>query len=925
MSWDEFLPVLADKHEALEKLYTAMGTPDKDKQQQNQELFDRIFGVLYDHINNLEGKKISMSTDNEAMMTNIRRMMSLVGQDTEGVQKLAETMETMTLWNQHTLLKEEHTYIYEHYKSKLEEIQELYRQLAEYRTVLGPTFVQPGPYPEEGAAVSFDVVQQFTDNIEACEKEKKRRASVVETTVITIRHIWTELGLSAQDAFDRDHIQADHPLPVTDDIMRRLEMKQSMLEAERLKRDALVKEHLADITKLWDRLRIDEDDREKFMSEHVGLTKNVIRAYKEELGRLEDIKSEKLEEFILEERGKIFELWEKLYYSLDQCQSFQPLFEEVNTDELLEEHETEVARLQQELSENELILVAIERYRMMLDEIREFEITSMDSQRLFHRDPGRLLREEKFRKMITREFPKVEAELEEALYQWQQVKGHPFLVYGEEYIYTMKLHAQQAREGKENEKLWREQRRQMILQRDLRYGSKNPNKVKTAPQSPHPRRISPPTAATPSLASSSTTGALASGRRSPPPSGNASMPQTPKSKRIGAMSSSSRPVTPTSQHIRAIPSFMGPTTPTRSRSQSVQQTNYDSLVQTESSSPIQSPRAQRHNGSSNRVYSRSESPAVSFSLSRLAPNMTNTKQHMVRTSGPVTLIAGSDVHSRRSNSVISVASNSADVGLDQQPTPTRSSKMVRPTHYDLTGQTVVEEEEDFGSSSSKSTGAPSSLLRTPRKLKRTAEEMSSPIHSPPDSPLVQPHGSTRRRSRSVSPSGSEIIQAGRQMESPFLTEKMSLHSLRGGGSSEFSSAIRPPAQFMKQLLAAQEQSVDGGYDDDRPTAMLAGANNSRSHDNHRGRDPTTRNSVVELDAAEAAKIFLSAPRKRTARTEPDVVEIVEELDSEGWETDNEDSPQSRRRSKNPKLSSQTAKNGQASLTETGQKSTIQIS
>jgi len=157
----------------------------------------------------------------------------------------------------------------------------------------------------------------------------------------------------------------------------------------------------------------------------------------------------------MDERNALYELWDKLYYSPEQQEKFTPLLDDDFTEENLASHEEEVARLKLEVEEHENILNAIEQYRKMLDDIREFEITSMDARRLFHRDPGRLLREEKFRKRIAREFPRVEKELEDALYEWQEMKGRPFLVYGEEYIKTMKLHAQEAREGKENEKLWR--------------------------------------------------------------------------------------------------------------------------------------------------------------------------------------------------------------------------------------------------------------------------------------------------------------------------------------------------------------------------------------------------------------------------------------------------------------------------------------
>jgi protein regulator of cytokinesis 1 len=50
------------------------------------------------------------------------------------------------------------------------------------------------------------------------------------------------------------------------------------------------------------------------------------------------------------------------------------------------------------------------------------------------RDPGKLLREEKMRKRIAKELPKVTAELRKVLEHWEDEYGRPFLVHGERYL-----------------------------------------------------------------------------------------------------------------------------------------------------------------------------------------------------------------------------------------------------------------------------------------------------------------------------------------------------------------------------------------------------------------------------------------------------------------------------------------------------------
>ncbi|KAF9354039.1 hypothetical protein BGX26_008192 [Mortierella sp. AD094] len=842
MSWNEFLPELAVKHEVLETLYADIGTPENAKAKECQSLFDKFIDVINDHIQNVEQEKIRLVQECDQMINDIKRMTGLVGQGEDGIVKLVETLQGMTLWDRHSLLREEYTYILEHYKQKLEEIRVLHKKLEEYVKILGSTYVQSGPFPEEGDDVTFDVFQQFSDNIAACEKEQKRRESAVESTIITIKHLWNELGLTAQDAFEREIIDSDNAsYPISDDAMRRLETKQAMLEGERSKRETIVKEHQEGIIQLWDKLHIDEDEREEFLTNHIGLTMDIIRAYKSELGRLEDLKGEKIEEFILDERDNLYELWDKLYYSLEQRESFTPVFDDNFTDENLAVHEAEVARLKQEAEENEHILNAIEQYRRMLDDIREFEITSMDAQRLFHRDPGRLLREEKFRKRIAREFPKIEKELEDALYEWQQVKGRPFLVYGEQYINTMKLHAQQAREGKENEKLWREQRKNLSLQRDLRYGSKNPKKT---PQSPHPRRISP------SLGEPV-------GRRSPPPTFSSPQPQTPTSKRIGLPSS--RPGTPSSQHVRAIPSFM-PTTPTRARSQTLQTgqpSGQNSLLQSPRS--FQALQVHRPNGIGGKFYSRSESPATNFSLTKPASTL-NLKQNAVRSSGPAVMLTSGSLHgelnSRRSNSVISISSTTTEAA--EFSAPTRTSRINRPISIDLTRHSIQEENDE--------------TLPAPRRLKRTAAELESPSNTPLRSPSVHLH---RRKSRSLSPQTevSSTRSRSRPSDSPFISRTQD----RAGSVQLIAHQAEKGNRFMKQLLESRsEQIVD--VDEDMEAV-----------------EDEDEDSIVELDQSEVERFF--TPRKAT-----EVVELLDdqEYESEGWETENDDSPGSRRQSRSGK-------------------------
>ncbi|KAG0377687.1 hypothetical protein BGX24_005626 [Mortierella sp. AD032] len=825
MSLNDFLAELAVKYESLETLYLDIGTPDLQKDEESQTLFEKLLVVLSDHIQQVAQTKDTFTQETDRMWEDMQRMTRLMGQGDEASTKMIDTLANMSLWDRRVTLQEEYNYVYEQYNQKLEEIRTLYMELAAYIPILGPAFVHPGPYPEEGAEVSFEVVQTFSDNIAVCEKEQKTRIKQVESDIALIKELWAELGPMTLDSFDREVIEGDSgEYPISDDVLRRLEMKKNTLREERSRRELILHEHQAEVTRLWEKLRIDEEEQQEFQAEHTGFGAETIRAYKDEKARLEDLRIQKVQDFIIMEREEIHELWQTLRYSLEQQESFSPYFDDNFTEENLTTHEKEAARLKLEAEEAAYVLDVVARYEDRLRAIKELELATRDVDRYKAKGaPGRLLKEEKDRKLNARELPKLEVELVEALNRWEEEKGRPFLVYGEEYIDTMKTAASLAREGKENEKQLRAQRKHATLQQDLRYGSRNPKKIGL--QSPNPRRISP----------NLITPAESSGRRSPTLGSSSPMPQTPTSKRIGFPS---RPGTPTSQHTRTIPSFTA-TTPTRARSHTLHSvpppsTSYSAFLQSPNS--LQALHLQKQSG--HKFYSRSESPAIPFPLTKLTSTPSST-QSAVRPLGPASTtitsmtIDGNRTNDKRNHSIISISSTTTEVQMGPS-TPSRGPRTGQPISYDPAGFNIDGDEE--------------MPPKTPRSLKRTAAELSSPISTPPGSPSLYHH---RKNTRSVSTAGSEHLSG---------------------------NVVGRSSPFVQQLLETTRygETITSG------AATATAAN-----------DFAREASVIEMNRAEA-EVFFSTPRKQVV-----VVDLVQGQDdgSEGWVTDTDDSPQSRRQSR----------------------------
>lgn len=157
-----------------------------------------------------------------------------------------------------------------------------------------------------------------------------------------------------------------------------------------------------------------------------------------------ELKQEHLHIFVANARRALAGLWERLYFSEEEILHFSPAHSsEAMSDALLAAHEIEIQRLQDLLEERGPIISLIDKHRSLVDDRESLALSANDSSRLIsrggtgNRDPTRLLREEKTRKRIAKELPKIEQELKRILEKWEDEYGEAFLVKGEDYLQTL--------------------------------------------------------------------------------------------------------------------------------------------------------------------------------------------------------------------------------------------------------------------------------------------------------------------------------------------------------------------------------------------------------------------------------------------------------------------------------------------------------
>nr|POF14318.1 anaphase spindle elongation protein 1 [Quercus suber] len=348
-------------------------------------------------------------------------------------------------------LKEKHRTIGKLHRERYEQVKKLVEALESYASHLEPTFVViklPPTSPNAKLPANFDLSPTYVAKLDAeftrVYEEYNKRVACVSQTARDIISLWSELG-TPQAQVDSQIVHHAHESPeqlgLHSDDLKRLSARREKLVTEKQQRERRLRELRSSIEGLWDRLSVEDSIRKQFLAANRGCGIRTINEFEDELSRLNELKRQNLHLFVEDARFKLQALWDGLYFSEEEMMDFTPAFSDVYSDALLSAHEHEIERLEALKEQRAPILAAVDKHRSLIQDRQDLEKSSQDASRLMgkggkgeKRDPGKLLREEKQRKRITKDLPKVEADLRKTLEAWEDEYGRPFCVHGQRYL-----------------------------------------------------------------------------------------------------------------------------------------------------------------------------------------------------------------------------------------------------------------------------------------------------------------------------------------------------------------------------------------------------------------------------------------------------------------------------------------------------------
>jgi len=252
---------------------------------------------------------------------------------------------------------------------------------------------------------SLEPIEETVDNY------GHRRGQSNQYTIVSLFESPTCIGIG-KSALDR----------LTDRIVE--------LNGEKRRRRAMLGEMGSAIGALWSMLRVPQEEQKAFTTSVRGLGLDTLRKGEAEIVRLDELKGVMIGKLVREQRQMIEELWDKTNSSVAERASFDNYFhiheDEQLTSEVLVKHEEYVATLKSKLEKMQPILDFIAKREAIIEERIDLELLEKDPDRLKGRGAtNQLMKEEKIRRRVKKELPRITSILERKLWQWYEENKPP--------------------------------------------------------------------------------------------------------------------------------------------------------------------------------------------------------------------------------------------------------------------------------------------------------------------------------------------------------------------------------------------------------------------------------------------------------------------------------------------------------------------
>ncbi|XP_017125771.1 protein regulator of cytokinesis 1-like [Drosophila elegans] len=187
---------------------------------------------------------------------------------------------------------------------------------------------------------------------------------------------------------------------------------------------------------LWQRLKITDEFAMRPVREATSYNQRTYDVLREELHRCQQMRRKNIKTFIEQLRLEIKELWALTLKSPQECQSFVFYSCDNQSEDVLEAFEMELDELKSYYNSNRKIFDLYANRVELWSRMAALEAKSNDPNR-FNNRGGQLLKEERERKAMSCQLPKIDQQITELVNAYTSHTGRPFLVNGVDILESM--------------------------------------------------------------------------------------------------------------------------------------------------------------------------------------------------------------------------------------------------------------------------------------------------------------------------------------------------------------------------------------------------------------------------------------------------------------------------------------------------------
>ncbi|XP_045116594.1 protein regulator of cytokinesis 1-like isoform X2 [Portunus trituberculatus] len=326
---------------------------------------------------------------------------------------------------------------------------------------------------EKKAIPSKESIKDLERIVKTLEQEKVDRVKTFHRLKDNLERLLKELEQSPVSSFECSVVAGLEELFVlSTDNLKRLKMLNEEYE-KRVEDNKCESVELQEkIRLLSDRLGHDPGGRDQLLASMAGHAPSSLAKLQEQMALLEEAKKENMGNFISQLRHELEEMWEKCYVGEEEKEAFSPYVSDECTEEVLEAHNVEVERLKKFHGENQKVYAVLDQWHQLWGKHLDLEERSNNPDRLFGNRGCALLQEEKERRRVRGELPRLEKELEDLVEIYNEKSGQPFLVKGQTVSDYILDHWHRYYDQRKQEKKERQTARTKELLHETRLGSR---------------------------------------------------------------------------------------------------------------------------------------------------------------------------------------------------------------------------------------------------------------------------------------------------------------------------------------------------------------------------------------------------------------------------------------------------------------------